>query len=77
MSKLIVVLFMVVFLFCGCMQIAEYAEEIGMAGKGLESAGTVVTAFRPEIGILVVLSGGLLVAIGKMLSKKKEQKQGE
>lgn len=56
-------------LMLGCAEMMKYNDQIDSAGKLAEEAAPVITAFNPEIGLIVAGVSVLLLGIGKLLKK--------
>ena len=54
--------------------LTQQSETIVSAGEAATSAATAVAAFNPEIGLIVLTFGGLIIAVGETLKlfKRKE-----
>lgn len=48
----------------------EHGEEIEATGKALEDVAPGLTAINPQLGLIVLIGGGILLAIGAALKKK-------
>lgn len=58
-------------LFTGCATLSERSKDIESYGETAKSAGEAIVAFNPEIGLLLVVGGGLAMIVGKLLKRKK------
>lgn len=59
-------------IIAGCEAFTEFAQEaetVETAGEMAGEIGPVIAAYNPEIGILVVAGGGILLAVAKFLKE--------
>ncbi len=69
-------IYLLPFLFCGCAaldKVADQAEAIESAGELAGQVGVGLALTAPQLGLIVLTVGGLIVAIGKVLKLFKEK----
>ena len=57
----------------GCAVLEEHGGEIEQIGETLTETAPAINAVQPDIGLGILIVGGLLVALGKLLQKKKTE----
>jgi hypothetical protein len=64
----------VLLLLSGCAvleTLSEHSEEIEATGEVVETVGTGLSIAQPQMGLIVLLAGGLIIAAGKLLKQFK------
>jgi len=70
MMRLLLILML--FFLPGCAVLEEHGPDIEQLGETLTEVAPVVNTSQPDIGLGILIVGGLLVALGKQLQRKKK-----
>jgi len=70
MIKSLIILML--FFLPGCAVLEEHGPEIEQLGETLTEVAPAVNTAQPDIGLGILIVGGLLVALGKQLQRKKK-----
>jgi len=63
---------LMLFVLPGCAVLEEHGPDIEQLGETLTEVAPVVNTAQPDIGLGILIVGGLLIALGKQLQRKKK-----
>ena len=63
---------LILFFLPGCAVLEEHGPDIEQLGETLTEVAPVVNTAQPDIGLGILIVGGLLIALGKQLQRKKK-----